>query len=66
MGLRLAEGVPLTRLERVAGRPWREVVDESALARLGDGGFLDVRDGRLVATAAGRQRLDALLVSLLP
>ena len=38
MGLRLAEGVPLTRLERVAGRPWREFVDESALARLGDGG----------------------------
>ena len=66
MGLRLAEGVPLTRLERVAGRPWREVVDESALARLGGGGFLDVRDGRLVATAAGRQRLDALLVALLP
>ena len=66
MGLRLAEGVPLSRLERIAGRPWREVVDESALARLGDGGFLDVRDGRLVATAAGRQRLDALLVALLP
>jgi putative oxygen-independent coproporphyrinogen III oxidase len=65
MGLRLAEGVPLARVEEVAGRPWDEAVDARAAARLAGAGFLAVGDGRLAATPAGRQRLDALLVGLL-
>jgi oxygen-independent coproporphyrinogen-3 oxidase len=54
MGLRLAEGVPLARLEPLALAP-------AKLAALTDGGFVRLADGRLVATSAGRQRLDALL-----
>jgi oxygen-independent coproporphyrinogen-3 oxidase len=67
MGLRLAEGVPLARIEAAAGRPWREAVDARGLERLVEGGFVEL-DGerRLAATPAGRQRLDALLVALLP
>jgi oxygen-independent coproporphyrinogen-3 oxidase len=66
MGLRLAEGVPLGRIEDAAGRPWREAVDARGLERLTDGGFVELDEARLAATPAGRQRLDALLVALLP
>ncbi|WP_374310481.1 radical SAM family heme chaperone HemW [Dongia sp.] len=65
MGLRLAEGIPFTRFEAEAGRPFAECLDPARLRRLGEGGFLESRDGRLMATDAGRQRLDALLGELL-
>lgn len=65
MGLRLAEGIPLTRFEAEAGRPFIECVAPARLRRLGEGGFLEVEEGRLRATAAGRQRLDAVLGELL-
>lgn len=65
MGLRLAEGVPLARIERVAGRPFAEALDARAVERLVAGGFLALSGGRLTATAAGRQRLDAVLRRLL-
>lgn len=65
MGLRLAEGIPLTRFEAEAGRPFSECVEPARLRRLGEGGFLEVEEGRLRATAAGRQRLDAVLGELL-
>jgi oxygen-independent coproporphyrinogen-3 oxidase len=64
MGLRLAEGVARARLEPVAG----ETVEArfgAALPRLVAGGFLQLDETRLVATAAGRQRLDAVLAALL-
>jgi oxygen-independent coproporphyrinogen-3 oxidase len=38
---------------------------EPALARLIEGGFLTLDADRLVATAAGRQRLNAVLAALL-
>lgn len=66
MGLRLTEGVPLDRIEAATGRPWRESLDPRGLDRLAAGGFVELDAGRLVATQAGRQRLDALLVALLP
>jgi oxygen-independent coproporphyrinogen-3 oxidase len=66
MGLRLAEGVPLVRIEEAGGRPWRDALDARGLDRLAAGGFVERHEGRLVATPAGRQRLDALLVALLP
>jgi oxygen-independent coproporphyrinogen-3 oxidase len=65
MGLRLVEGVPVARIEAMAGRPLAGVVDGPALRRLGDAGLLAVDGGRLVATAAGRQRLSAILAALL-
>ncbi|WP_374655919.1 radical SAM family heme chaperone HemW [Dongia sp.] len=65
MGLRLAEGIPLARFEAEAGRPFAACLDPARLRRLHEGGFLETRDGRLVATDAGRQRLDAVLGELL-
>ena len=65
MGLRLAEGVPVARIEAAAGRSLAEVVDGRALHRLADAGLLTVEAGRLAATAAGRQRLSSILAALL-
>lgn len=65
MGLRLAEGVELARLERIAGRPLDDVLDRGALDRLLADGLLSLAAGRLAATAAGRQRLNGLLAALL-
>jgi oxygen-independent coproporphyrinogen-3 oxidase len=65
MGLRLSEGIGLARLTRTAGRPLREVIDPVALERFVGDGWLIQEDGRLAATAAGRQRLNALLGALL-
>jgi oxygen-independent coproporphyrinogen-3 oxidase len=57
MGLRLAEGVPLASLEALALQPVK-------LAALEKEGLLRRDDARLVATPAGRQRLDAVLAYL--
>jgi oxygen-independent coproporphyrinogen-3 oxidase len=66
MGLRLAEGVPLARLEDLAGRPWRDALDARGLARAERRGHLRIEDGRLEATPRGRLLLDTVLVDLLP
>jgi oxygen-independent coproporphyrinogen-3 oxidase len=63
MGLRLVEGVPRARLEAWAGEPLEARFAEP-LPRLVEGGFLALDDMRLAATAAGRQRLDAVLAAL--
>ncbi|MDF2781303.1 MAG: coproporphyrinogen oxidase [Geminicoccaceae bacterium] len=65
MGLRLAEGVDLRRLARQGGRPADELIDRAALERFIGDGWLTLRHGRLAATAAGRQRLNAILAALL-
>jgi oxygen-independent coproporphyrinogen-3 oxidase len=65
MGLRLAEGVPFARIEAASGRPWRESLDAEARDRLAGLGLLALDGERLRATAAGRQRLDAVLRRLL-
>ena len=64
MGLRLAEGIPRARLEALAERGIEDLF-RPALARLVEGGFVTLTDERLVATAAGRQRLNAVLGALL-
>jgi putative oxygen-independent coproporphyrinogen III oxidase len=64
MGLRLVEGVSRDRLEAACG----ESVETLLGRRLGsliEGGFLTLDDDRLAATAAGRQRLNAVLAALL-
>jgi putative oxygen-independent coproporphyrinogen III oxidase len=64
MGLRLVEGVGRARLERAAGRSL-EILFGDNLAPLVEGGFLTLDGDRLAATAAGRQRLNAVLAALL-
>jgi oxygen-independent coproporphyrinogen-3 oxidase len=63
MGLRLTEGVSRSRLEALAGREADDLFG-AALHRLVEGGFLTLDDHRLAATAAGRQRLNAVLAAL--
>ncbi len=65
MGLRLAEGVVIARLEHLGRAPLHDVLDGRQLDRLCSAGLLRIADGRLRATRAGRQRLDALLRRIL-
>jgi putative oxygen-independent coproporphyrinogen III oxidase len=65
MGLRLKEGVPLARIEDESALPFAQAIDQTRLNRLIDGGFLTHSDDRLIATASGRQRLDAVLAALI-
>jgi oxygen-independent coproporphyrinogen-3 oxidase len=64
MGLRLVEGVSRARLECAAGGDVESLFG-SSLAPLIEGGFLALDPERLAATPAGRQRLNAVLVTLL-
>jgi oxygen-independent coproporphyrinogen-3 oxidase len=64
MGLRLKEGVRRGRLEALAGSSV-EARFAPRLAGLVEAGFLTLDGDRLAATAAGRQRLNAVLAALL-
>jgi putative oxygen-independent coproporphyrinogen III oxidase len=64
MGLRLVEGIPRARLQELAQRNV-ETLFGAALLRLVEADFLSLDDQRLAATAAGRQRLNAVLAALL-
>jgi putative oxygen-independent coproporphyrinogen III oxidase len=64
MGLRLVEGVPRARLEGAAGLGVETLLGDN-LQPLIDGGFLTLDAERLAATAAGRERLNAVLAALL-
>jgi oxygen-independent coproporphyrinogen-3 oxidase len=64
MGLRLVEGVSRRRLESLAECDV-EALFAGALPRLVEAGFLTLDADRLAATAAGRQRLNAVLGVLL-
>lgn len=66
MGLRLAEGVPQTRLRRETGQGFDAAFDPARLSALLDEDLLVLDDNRLSATPAGRQRLNAVLDYLLP
>ncbi len=65
MGLRLNEGVSRARLRDELGADVEALIDAAKLERLVGGGFLTLDDDVLRATAAGRQRLNAVLASLL-
>ncbi len=65
MGLRLVEGVSRQRFRREIGREVEDVLAAERLGPLLEGGFLILDDERLAATAGGRQRLNAVLASLL-
>ena len=64
MGLRLTEGVARARLERLAHRDTKTLFGGN-LGPLLEGGFLTLDNEHIAATAAGRQRLNAVLAALL-
>jgi len=63
MGLRLTEGIPRPRLEKLAECNI-EALFGISLKRLIDGGFVSLNSARLAATSAGRQRLNSVLGAL--
>ncbi len=65
MGLRLTAGVGRAAVRARLGRDLEECLPASRLSRLVDGGFLELDRYGMRATAAGRQRLDAVLGDLL-
>lgn len=65
MGLRLAEGIDRKRFAALTRAAPEAFVKPQALQALKDGGFLQDDGHVLAATAAGRQRLNALLAYLL-
>jgi putative oxygen-independent coproporphyrinogen III oxidase len=62
-GLRLAEGIPTTRLEAL-DPGWRRTIDEPALVTLAEAGWLSPETERLQLTHRGRLYLDAVLREL--
>jgi putative oxygen-independent coproporphyrinogen III oxidase len=65
MGLRLAEGIPRSRFLSELGQEPENLLDRRGLDLLIEGGFVTLDGTRLAATAAGRQRLNAVLARLL-
>lgn len=65
MGLRLREGVPLSRLESIAGRGIDSIFERRKIDALLESGDITLSQDRLIATDSGRQRLNALLGFLL-
>ena len=65
MGLRLADGIDRATFASVTGADPVAALGEAKLAPLIAAGFLEIRPDRLRATAAGRQRLNALLERLI-
>ncbi len=65
MGLRTVEGVSIARLEAEGDGPFDALVDQAGLARLERHGLTIRTPDRLAATAAGRQRLGAVLGHLI-
>ncbi len=65
MGLRLTEGVSRSRARAELGGDIESLLDPKKLSRLLNAGYLKLDHERLRATPAGRQRLNAVLASLL-
>ena len=64
MGLRLTEGIDAARFASRTGGSLIDALDAEILERALTEGYLVWRDDRLIATAEGRLRLDALLAAL--
>jgi oxygen-independent coproporphyrinogen-3 oxidase len=65
MGLRLAEGIDAARFAAETAGTLVSALDPPRLKALIEGGFVELDDQGLRATAAGRQRLNAVLAQLL-
>ncbi len=64
MGLRLAEGVDLSRIATLAGRDAAALIDWQAFGRLSALGLVERSGERLHVTAGGRLLLDAILAEI--
>ena len=64
MGLRLTEGIDPTRFAMRTGIALGDALERRVVEQAMEEGYLVWRDGRLVATQAGRLRLDALLAAI--
>ncbi|MDA0786073.1 MAG: radical SAM family heme chaperone HemW [Proteobacteria bacterium] len=65
MGLRLTAGIDAGEFARRIGKRPGEIFAPATIDRLVDAGYLDWRDDGFNATAAGRQRLNAVVDALL-
>ncbi|MDP6345220.1 MAG: radical SAM family heme chaperone HemW [Alphaproteobacteria bacterium] len=65
LGLRLRRGLSTAAFAAEVGRPLEQWLDSDRLRRLSDGGLIEIGEGSLRATAAGRQVLDGVLAELL-
>jgi putative oxygen-independent coproporphyrinogen III oxidase len=65
MGLRLSDGIDRALFASVAGADPVAALGEARLAPLVEAGFLEIAPTHLKATAAGRQRLNAVLERLI-
>jgi oxygen-independent coproporphyrinogen-3 oxidase len=61
MGLRLTEGIPLSRFIDELGSFPEDWLDPTGLEAMIEGGFVTLDAARLTATGPGRQRLNAVL-----
>ncbi len=64
MGLRTVDGVSRVRFAAATSVAWAEVFDPAAVARLTAGGFVVEDAAGIRATAAGRQRLSAVIAAV--
>jgi putative oxygen-independent coproporphyrinogen III oxidase len=64
-GLRLTEGLDLDRLESLSGLAWDRVLEGPRVEQCLTGGLLERRGTRLLATADGLLRLNAMIAALL-
>ena len=64
MGLRLTEGISLTRFKTRTGQTMAESVDAGILTQCIAAGYLTLTHDQLAATQEGRIRLNALLSAL--
>jgi oxygen-independent coproporphyrinogen-3 oxidase len=65
MGLRIDEGLTAERTRHLFGVAPADYFEDDTLSALVNGGFLEVDDSAIRATAAGRARLDAVTARLL-
>ena len=61
MGLRLKEGIPYTRIEKLMGKNWQEVLRMDKISSLENEGYLIQTKTHLKPTQEGMQRLNSLL-----
>lgn len=65
MGLRLRNGVLLDDFRKETHTPLTQFVDRDRLQKLTDEGLLELTDQHIRASAAGRQKLNAVLSYLI-